>query len=73
MKLKIAVMLTAYQVNRSDDDSDISIFQRSSPKDKDTIEKERRRPLLARVRTQVSTSLVVPVYPYLECEPEEGC
>ena len=52
--------------DRSDDDSDISI-SKFKPEDKDTIEKAKKA-LLARVRTQVSTSLMLPVYPYLECE-----
>ena len=56
--------------DRSDDDSDISI-SKIKPEDKDTIKKAKKA-LLARVRTQVSTSLMLPVYPYSECEPGQS-
>ena len=48
--------------DRSDDDSDISV-SKIKPEDNDTIETAKKA-LLARVRTQVSTSLMLPVYPY---------
>lgn len=48
--------------DRSDDDSDIFI-SKINPEDKDNIEKA-KKVLLARVRTQVSTSLMLPVHPY---------
>ena len=48
--------------DRSDDDSDISI-SKINPEDKVDIEKAKKA-LLVRVRTQVSTSLMLPVYPY---------
>ena len=56
--------------DRSDDDSDISISE-IKPEDKNTIEKAKKA-LLARVRTQVSTSLMSSVYPFSECEPGQS-
>ena len=56
--------------DRSEDDSDISV-SKIKPEDKDTIEKAKKA-LLAKVRTQVSTSLMLPVYPYSECEPGQS-
>lgn len=68
-QLKVTVILCSSS-DRSDDDSDISILK-FKPEDKDTIEKAKKA-LLARVRTQVSTSLMLPVYPYPECEPGQS-
>lgn len=48
--------------DRSDDDSDISVSEINS-EDKDDIEKAKKI-LSARVRVQVSTSLMLPVYSY---------
>lgn len=56
--------------DRSNNDSDISILK-IKPEDKDTIEKAKKA-LLARVRTQVSTSLMLPIYPYSEYEPGQS-
>ena len=49
--------------DRRDNESDVSISE-ITPEDKDDIEKEKKT-LLARVRVQVSTSLILPVYPVL--------
>lgn len=54
----------------SDRSDDISI-SKFKPEEKDTIEKAKKA-LLARVRTQVSTSLMLPVYPYPKCEPGQS-
>ena len=56
--------------DRSNDDSDISI-SKIKPEDKDTIKKAKKT-LLAKVKRQVSTSLILPVYPYSDCEPGQS-
>ena len=69
-QLKVAVTLTAHQVTEVMTIL-IYLYQRSSPKNKDTIKKAKKT-LLAKVKRRVSTSLILPLYPYSDCEPGQS-